>query len=121
MTQKLILIVEDNEDNYILADKILSHFGYQTVIKSTGKDTLEWCDNNKPSLILMDISLPDIEGTEVTKRLRLKKEFNEIPIVALTAYAMDSELQKAIDAGCNSFLTKPFLPMDLIKKIKEYL
>jgi CheY-like chemotaxis protein len=121
MENKLILIVEDNEDNYVLADKILKHTGFNTCIKSTGKEVLDWCQNNVPDLILMDISLPDIEGTEVTKTLRTMNAFHNIPIIALTAYAMESELKKAIDSGCNSYLTKPFMPMDLIKKVKEYL
>lgn len=121
MENQLILIVEDNEDNYILAEKILNHFGFDTVIKSTGKDALEWCSKNIPSLILMDISLPDMEGTKVTEKIRANKDFKLVPIIALTAYAMQSELQKAIDSGCNSYLTKPFMPMDLLKKVKEYL
>ena len=121
MEEKIILIVEDNEDNYALAEKILSHFGYDTIIKSTGNDAIKWCENNTPSLVLMDISLPDIEGTEVTKIIRKNNLFAEVPIIALTAYAMESELQKALDSGCNSYLTKPFMPMDLVKKVKEYL
>ncbi len=121
LENNLILIVEDNEDNYTLAKKILTHFGYEVVIKSTGKDALFWCNQNIPSLILMDISLPDIEGTDVTKKLRLKSEYKNVPIIALTAYAMESELQKAIHSGCNSYLTKPFMPMDLIKKVKEFI
>jgi CheY-like chemotaxis protein len=120
MTQE-ILIIEDNEDNSILAEKILNYYGFKTVVKIHGQAALEYCKNNFPALILMDLSLPDIDGIELTKLLRQNDSFQSIPIIALTAHAMRETQQSAAKAGLNEFLTKPFLPNDLITLVKKYL
>jgi len=113
MINKHILIVEDNPDNYELADKIIKHMGYQTTIITNGIETLEWCAKNTPDLILMDISIPNKDGLEVAKELRTNPNFNNIPIVALTAHAMKGDEDKAIEAGCTKYMSKPFRPAEL--------
>lgn len=118
---KEILIVEDNEDNSILAEKILHHYGFKTHVVPNGKTALDYCKNHFPNLILMDLSLPDIDGMEVTRILRRRPEYKIIPIIALTAHAMIGIQESTQEAGMNDFLAKPFLPKDLIAVIKKNL
>ena len=122
MNKKMVvLVVEDNEDNSLLAEKILKHYGFETFIAINGTEALRYCETKLPDLILMDLSLPDIDGMEVARRLRKKAEFQTIPIIALTAHAMWNIQENTEDAGLNDFLTKPFLPNDLIGIVKKHL
>ena len=121
LTSKEILIVEDNEDNSILAEKILHHYGFKTYVVPNGKSAVDYCENHFPDLILMDLSLPDIDGMEVTRILRKRPEYRIIPIIALTAHAMIGIQESTQEAGMNDFIAKPFLPKDLIIIIKKYL
>lgn len=116
-----ILIVEDNEDNSLLAEKILKFYGYLTVIVPHGKAALQYCETHLPDLILMDLSLPDLDGIEVTRLLRKKEQYQQIPIIALTAHAMHGIQNTTEEAGLNDFLLKPFIPTDLIDIIRKYL
>lgn len=118
---KEILIVEDNEDNSLLADKILKYYGFKTVIAPHGKAALEYCEKNHPDLILMDLSLPDLDGMEVTRLLRKKEQYQHVPIIALTAHALQGIQATTEEAGLNDFLLKPFLPPDLVNMIRKYL
>jgi CheY-like chemotaxis protein len=118
---KEILIVEDNEDNRLLAEKILNYYGFKTAYASNGKGALEYCETHHPDLILMDLSLPDIDGMEVTRLLRKKSFYQQIPIIALTAHALHGIQETAQEAGLNDFLAKPFLPNDLINLVRKYL
>jgi CheY-like chemotaxis protein len=116
-----ILIVEDNEDNSLLAEKILNYYGFKTVITSHGNAALQYCENHHPDLILMDLSLPDMDGMEVTRLLRKKQQYEQIPIIALTAHAMRGIQETTQEAGLNDFIIKPFLPKDLITIVRKYL
>src|SRR5437016_4836390 len=107
---KEVLIVEDNEDNSLLAEKILNYYGFKTVVTSNGNAALQYCETHQPDLILMDLSLPDIDGMEVTRLLRKKQQYQQIPIIALTAHAMGGIQETTQEAGLNDFLSKPFLP-----------
>lgn len=118
---KMVLIVEDNEDNSLLAEKILTYYGFQAVIAATGAAALDYCETHHPDLILMDLSLPDIDGFEVARLLRGKTYFQKLPIIAITAHAMHGIEEMALQVGMNDFLTKPFLPNDLIVIVKKYL
>lgn len=118
---KVILIVEDNEDNSLLVFKILTHYGYKPVIAPHGHAALQFCETEQPALILMDLSLPDIDGMEVTRLLRKKKPFEKLPIIAITAHAMQGIRETTQEAGLNDFIAKPFLPEQLIDIIKKYL
>lgn len=119
--KKEILIVEDNEDNSLLAEKILNYYGFHTVVTSHGNEALAYCNTHRPNLILMDLSLPDIDGMEVTRILRKKEEYKNLPIIAISAHAMAGIQEMAQEAGLNDFLTKPFLPAELITMIRKYL
>lgn len=119
--KKEVLIVEDNEDNSLIAEKILNYYGFETAITSHGKEALQYCETHLPDLILMDLSLPDIDGLELTRQLRKIPEFQKVPIIALTAHAMREILEAAQKAGLDDFLTKPFMPNDLINLVNKYL
>jgi CheY-like chemotaxis protein len=116
-----VLIVEDNEENSILAQKILGYYGFNTSVSPHGRAALQYCETHHPDLILMDLSLPDIDGMEVTRQLRKKLEYKNIPIIALTAHAMRGMQEITQEAGLNDFLIKPFLPNDLINIVKKHL
>src|SRR5512141_957622 len=94
-----ILIVEDNEDNRELAVKVLRNKGFETVEAVDGEQAIEKAVSEKPDLILLDISLPKLDGYEVAKRLKEMDEFKEIPIVAFTAHDMKGDREKVIIAG----------------------
>lgn len=118
---KEILIVEDNEDNSLLAEKILKFYGFQPVTATHGNAALQYCESHQPDLILMDLSLPDIDGMEVTRILRKKQEFQNTPIIALTAHVMQGIQETTQEAGLNDFLAKPFHPKDLFNIISKYI
>ena len=119
--EKEVLIVEDNEDNSILAEKILKYYGFKTTVISDGAKAIQYCETNTPDLILMDLSLPDIDGMEVTRQLRKISSFQHTPIIALTAHAMKGIYETTQEAGLDDFLAKPFLPNDLITLVNKYL
>lgn len=116
-----ILIVEDNPDNSLLVAKILTYFGLEITVVANGEDAISFCEGHTPDLILMDLSLPDKDGIEVTRILRQKEAMQSIPIVALTAHAMKGIRDKALKAGLTDFLAKPFLPNDLIAIVRQHL
>lgn len=116
-----ILIVEDNEDNSALVEKILQYYGFKTTVTPHAKAALLYCEKHCPDLILMDLSLPDIDGMEVTRLLRKTSLCHKVPIIALTAHAMSGIQSKTQEAGLNDFLAKPFLPIDLISMIRKHL
>ncbi|MBA3957545.1 MAG: response regulator [Parachlamydiaceae bacterium] len=117
--QDEVLIVEDNPTNSALAEKILHHFGFKTAVAAHGTQALSYCETHQPSLILMDISLPDMDGIEVTRRLRLKQEYQATPIIAVSTNVM-KEVQLAIlRSGFNAFLTTPYQPNDLVNMVRR--
>jgi len=118
---KKILIVDDNVDSRELVVKILKHSGYQTVEAVDGEDALEKAVEERPDLILMDRSLPKIDGYEVTRRLKNQKALKDTPIVALTAHAMRGDREKALEAGCEGYISKPINVRALPEQVKAYL
>jgi two-component system cell cycle response regulator DivK len=118
---KKILIVDDNQDGRELVVKVLKTRGYQTFEAVDGEDALEKAVALRPDLILMDRSLPKIDGYEVTRRLKRQEEFKTVPIVALTAHAMRGEREKALEAGCEGYISKPINVRELPELILSYL
>jgi len=120
---KKILIVEDNQDNRELLIKILKVKGFRIIEAVDGEDALQKVSVERPDLILMDISIPKIDGYEVTRRLKNQPDFQDIPIIALTAHAMKGDREKALKAGCDGYITKPInireLPNQVIDFLKE--
>jgi CheY-like chemotaxis protein len=116
-----ILLVEDNEMNRDMLSRRLEKRGYTLAIAVDGGAGVAMVKTEKPDLILMDMSLPVIDGWEATKQIKADKETAGIPIIALTAHAMDSDRQKALGAGCDDFDTKPVELARLLGKIEELL
>jgi len=116
-----ILLVEDNEMNRDMLSRRLQKRGYTLAIAVDGGAGVAMAKSEKPDLILMDMSLPVIDGWEATQQLKADPETKGIPIIALTAHAMDSDRQKAIGAGCDDFDTKPVELARLLGKIEELL
>jgi len=116
-----ILIVEDNEDNRELAVKVLKNKGFETVTAIDGEEAIEKAVSEKPDLILLDISLPKLDGYEVAKRLKSMEEFKEIPIVAFTAHAMKGDREKVIVAGFEGYISKPINIREFPDQVKLYI
>jgi two-component system phosphate regulon response regulator PhoB len=117
---KEILVVDDNEDMCFLIEKILTYFGFKTKIVQNGQSALDYCETEQPALILLDLSLPDIHGLEIAKRLRSKDQYANIPIIALTARPLETFELTAQEIGFNDFLIKPFFSSDLMKIIHKH-
>lgn len=113
-----ILLVEDNEMNRDMLSRRLTRRGYQLSIASDGAAALDAVDAEAPGLILMDMSLPVMDGWEATRRLKADPRTREIPIIALTAHAMTEDRQRALEAGCDDFDTKPVDLQRLLGKIE---
>jgi CheY-like chemotaxis protein len=111
-----ILIVEDNEMNRDMLSRRLERKGYEVLIAVDGEKGLEVASANTPDLILMDMSLPVVDGWEATRRLKADDRLKHIPVIALTAHAMANDRDKALEAGCDDYDTKPIdLPRLLAK------
>lgn len=120
MPRKL-LIVEDNQDNRELAMKVLKNKGYEIIEAVDGEEAIEKAISEKPDLILLDISLPKLDGYEVAKRLKSMKEFQDIPIVAFTAHAMKGDREKVIAEGFEGYIPKPINVREFPDQIRLYL
>jgi two-component system cell cycle response regulator DivK len=119
--RKKILIVEDNPQNMRLVEMALSAENYFLLEATDGEEALETAKKERPDLIIMDVQLPKMSGLEVTRKLREIPEFNRTPIIAITAYAMKGDEEKALDAGCNAYLPKPIRARDLPDVIAKML
>lgn len=118
-----ILYIEDNPDNRLLVRRILEAEGYIVLEATCGQEGLSITANpaHHPDLILMDINLPDLDGYEVTRRLRAMPHMAHTPILAMTANVMHGDKEKTLEAGCNSYIQKP-IDVDLLpQQIAAYL
>jgi len=120
-SQIKILVVEDNQDSRELVVKVLKNKGYEMIEASDGEEALEKTASDKPNLILMDISIPKLDGYEVAKQLKDQEEFKHIPIIALTAHAMKGDREKFISVGFEGYISKPINIHDLPNQIRAYL
>jgi len=120
---KLVLIADDNIDNILLLKRILKRAGIdiEFIEAQTGRETLELAMRRKPNLILLDMKMPNMDGYETAAALRISEGINTVPIIAVTAQAMLGDKERAIQAGCNEYMTKPVDPMVLINSVKKYL
>lgn len=116
-----ILLVEDNEMNRDMLSRRLERKGYETIIAVDGQDGVEKTESEKPDLILMDMSLPVLDGWEATKKLKSDDVTKVIPIIGLSAHAMSGDREKAMDAGCDDYDTKPVELPRLLEKIETLL
>lgn len=116
-----ILLVEDNELNYDMLMRRLKRKGFNTILAVDGEQAIEKAQSQNPDLILMDMSLPKIDGWEATRRIKQDPQTQSIPIIALTAHAMVGDREKALEAGCDEYDTKPVDLKRLISKINIFL
>src|SRR5688572_13849872 len=121
MPGKRILVIEDHEENRRLLRDLLTSVGYELIEALTGEEGLALAQTEVPDLILMDIQLPGIDGYETTRRIKANPALRDIPVVAVTSYALSGDDVKALEAGCDAYVTKPFDPAELLAKIQEYL
>ena len=116
-----ILYVEDNEDNVYMLSRRLKRKGFEIVVAVDGEQGVEMATSEKPDLILMDLSLPKMDGWTATKRIKSNNDLKSIPIIALSAHAMEEHKQRAIESGCNDYDTKPVDIERLLSKISAQL
>jgi two-component system, cell cycle response regulator DivK len=116
-----ILIVEDNEMNRDMLSRRLVKKGYEVLLAVDGETGLEVARANTPDLVLMDMSLPVVDGWEATRRLKADDRLKHIPVIALTAHAMANDRDKALEAGCNDYDTKPIELPRLLAKMEALL
>ena len=116
-----ILLVEDNEMNRDMLSRRLQRQGYEVVITLDGEEGISKAQTEAPALILMDMSLPGIDGWEATRRLKAGAQTCAIPVIALTAHAMSEDRDKAMEAGCDDFDTKPVELSRLLAKMQALL
>ncbi len=118
---KTILVIEDNEDNMALITQLLESAGYTVEKAVTGMEGFEKTLELRPDIILLDIQLPDIEGTEVLQKIRSHKEIENIAIVAVTSYAMTGDREKLLAAGCTGYIEKPIDPFRILEELELIL
>jgi CheY-like chemotaxis protein len=116
-----ILLVEDNEMNRDMLSRRLERRGYQVVIAVDGAEGVKMAHSEKPALILLDMSLPVLDGWEAARQLKAAEDTRAIPIIALTAHAMAGDREKALDAGCDDYDTKPIELPRLLEKMDALL
>lgn len=117
----LVLVVDDFADNREMYSEYLTYSGYDVIEAKNGKEALEAAQARAPDIIIMDLSLPVMDGWEATRRLKADDRTRRIPVVALTGHALAGHSQGAREAGCDSFLAKPCLPDQLVAEIKRML
>ena len=121
MSDKNVMVVEDNEKNRKLMRVILKAKGYTVTEASTGEEALNILKNQKPDIILMDIQLPGIDGITLAKQIKGNTITKDIPIIAVTAYAMKGDKQKILECGCDDYVSKPINTQELPLVIEKYI
>ncbi len=119
--QKTVLLVEDNEDNRIVYATMLEHHGYRVVETESGEEVVGIALEEEPDVILMDISLPGIDGWTATQRLKEDPETREIPVIAVTAHALPEDRARAKAVQCAGYLTKPCEPRRLLEEVRRLI
>ncbi len=118
---KTVLIVEDNELNLKLFHDLLDANGYRTFQTKNGLEALKLAKNHSPDLILMDIQLPEISGLEVTKWLKEDEELCDIPVIAVTAFAMKGDEERIREGGCEAYISKPISVAMFMDTIRQFI
>ena len=121
MMKQTILVIEDQEDNRRIFRDLLTSVGYDVIEAVNGVEGVSSAETYNPDLILMDIQLPGIDGYEATRRIKANPNLQKIPIIVVTSYALSGDDVKAFEAGCDAYVSKPFIPRELLAKIREYL
>ena len=117
----LVLVVDDFADNREMYSEYLSFSGYEVIEAKNGREALDAASERLPDIIIMDLSLPVMDGWEATRRLKADGRTKSIPVIALTGHALQGHSKGALDAGCDAFVAKPCLPDQLVLEIKRML
>ena len=118
---KRILVVDDQEDNRRILRDLLTASGFEVIEAQTGEDAVVVAEAQTPSLILMDIQLPGIDGYEATRLIKAKPALSATPLIVVTSYALSGDEAKAFAAGADAYVSKPFSPRALLAKVREFL
>jgi len=118
---KRILVVEDNELNMKLLNDVLEAHGYDVMSTPRGGVALEWARQYRPDLILMDLQLPDVSGLDATRQLKADPHTRDIPVIAVTAFAMAGDEKRALDSGCDAYVAKPIVLKSFINLIAGFI
>ena len=119
--KKTILIVEDNDLNMKLFHDLLEAHGYNTIETRDGMEALRMARSDRPDLILMDIQLPEVSGLEVTKWIKEDDDLKEIPVIAVTAFAMKGDEERIREGGCEDYIAKPIAVASFLETIQRYI
>jgi two-component system cell cycle response regulator DivK len=118
---KRVLVIEDHEENRRIVRYLLASAGIDMLEALSGEQGVAMAEKERPDLILMDIQLPGLDGYEATRRIKGNPDLRHIPIIVVTSYALSGDDVKAFAAGCDAYVTKPFVPRELLAKIREFL
>jgi two-component system cell cycle response regulator DivK len=118
---KNILVVDDQEDNRRILRDLLIASGFKVIEATTGEEAVSTAEAQAPSLILMDIQLPGIDGYEATRQIKAKPALRATPLIVVTSYALSGDDAKAFAAGADGYVSKPFSPRALLAKVREFL
>ena len=121
MARKVILNVEDNEANRKIVRYLFISKGYEVIEAMDGEEGVRMAEQERPDIILMDAQLPKMDGYEATRRIKENPALRDIPIVAVTSFALSGDNVKATEAGCDDYIAKPFKPRNLLEKVEKLL
>lgn len=121
MNGQMVLLVEDNLDNRIIYSTILRHHGFRVVDAVTGHEALDKAADERPDVILLDISIPGIDGWQVARHLKSSPETRDVPIIAVTAHALAEHEERARDVGCDGYLAKPVSPGRVLEEVRRFM
>ncbi len=121
MDKKRILVVEDNMDTYELVRFILEKNGYETFLAVNGRDGVNAARKQIPDLIIMDLSMPEMDGWTATGLIKQDGKISNIPLIAVTAHALPGDRKHALDAGCDEYITKPMDLLDLVETVNLWV
>jgi CheY-like chemotaxis protein len=121
VSRPCVLVVEDNLDNITFIVDVLIELDYEVLQATNGQQGVSMAEESVPNLILMDLSLPKMDGWTATRQIKAQKNLHHIPIIALTAHAMEGDRERAIEAGCDDYIAKPLNLQELAVKLEKYI
>lgn len=121
MNKRTVLIIEDNEQNLYLVTYLMERSGFEIVAARSGPEGIAAANQARPDLILLDIQLPKMDGYTVARELRRNPSLTNVPMIAVTSYAMVGDRERALESGCNGYIEKPINPDTFRNEVEQYL